>query len=145
MHHKQKPHKGLYVAPSTISGQGLFTSEAIKSGAFVIEYVGTILPNSIADDLETAYLFDLENGTTIDGSPEWNMARYVNYSCMPNVEAELDEEEHRIFFNAIRDIEPGEELTIDYGEEYVKDFISPHGCACGSCSSEKKTPPTSLT
>ena len=120
------------------AGKGLFAGEALKRGDFIIEYVGKKIPNSIADDLGTRYLFDLENGFTIDGSPMSNTARWINHACEPNVEAELDEEEEKIRILAMHDIEPGEELTIDYGDEYVKDFITPHGCKCKKCTAERE-------
>ncbi len=120
------------------AGKGLFAGESLKRGDFIIEYVGKKIPNSIADNLGTRYLFDLENGFTIDGSPMSNTARWINHSCEPNVEAELDEEEEKIRILAMHDIEPGEELTIDYGEEYVKDFITPVGCKCRKCTTERE-------
>jgi SET domain-containing protein len=36
----------------------------------------------------------------------------VNLSCEPNCESE--QQGSRVFFHALRDIEPGEELFIDY-------------------------------
>lgn len=120
------------------AGKGLFAGEAFKRGDFIIEYIGNKIPNSIADNLGTRYLFDLENGFTIDGSPMWNTARWINHACEPNVEAELDEEEEKIRILAMHDIEPGEELTIDYGEEYVSDFITPVGCKCKKCTLERE-------
>ncbi len=135
----QYPKRHLVVKQTRYgAGKGLFAGEALKRGDFIIEYVGKKIPNSIADDLGTRYLFDLENGFTIDGSPMSNTARWINHACEPNVEAELDEEEEKIRILAMHDIEPGEELTIDYGEEYVKDFITPHGCKCKKCTAERE-------
>ena len=115
-------------------GLGLFTREAIEAGEFVIEYSGKRIPTILADRLTTKYLFEIDETWTIDGSDRSNLARYVNHSCMPNCEAEITEDD-RIIFSAIRDIEIGEELTLDYGEEYFDEFIRPVGCRCDSCES----------
>ncbi len=48
----------------------------------------------------------------IDGAQGGNSARWVNHSCEPNCEAK--QEGSRVFFQALRDLEPGEELFIDY-------------------------------
>lgn len=48
----------------------------------------------------------------IDGAQGGNSARWVNHSFEPNCEAE--QQGSRVFFHALRDIEPGEELFIDY-------------------------------
>jgi SET domain-containing protein len=34
---------------------------------------------------------------------------------------------------ALRRIEPGEEITYDYGREYVKYFLENSGCRCAAC------------
>jgi SET domain-containing protein len=117
------------------TGLGLFANADIAKGDFVIEYTGTKLPNKIADDMTTRYLFELNDKWTIDGEGESNTARYINHACMPNVEAEIEEDdagEDHINIYALRDIYAGEELTIDYGEEYFDEFIKPHGCRCGA-------------
>lgn len=112
-------------------GCGLFACARIRKGERVIEYTGVRIPTPVADTLMSRYLFDLENGWTIDGALHGNTARYVNHSCMPNGEARI--EGGRIFFYAIRDIMPDEEITIDYGEEYFDEFIKPFGCKCSLC------------
>jgi len=130
------PHNdSLYVAPSRLGGDGLFAGKAIKAGERVIEYTGDKIPTPVADTLTTRYLFDLENGWTIDGETHGNAARYVNHVCAPNSEARI--EDGHIFFYALRGIAPDEEITIDYGKEYVDEFIAPEGCKCGECG--KKT------
>ncbi len=113
------------------AGKGLFAEDAIRKGDFIIEYTGKRILTKIADTLGTRYLFDLENGYTIDGSVMSNRARWVNHSCDANCEAELDD--GHIYYYATRAIAPGEELTIDYGEEYFKEFIEPKGCKCAPC------------
>ncbi len=136
---KPTPYRFRVRATRYGAGKGLFTEDFIKKGSFVIEYIGKKLPNAIADELGTRYLFDTENGFTIDGSVKWNTARWINHACDPNVEAELDEEVGRVFINATRDILPGEELTIDYGEDYFNDFIRGVGCKCVGCTKERAT------
>ena len=44
-----------------------------------------------------------------------NDARWINHSCDPNCEAV--EEDDRIFIDALRDIQAGEELFYDYALE----------------------------
>jgi hypothetical protein len=34
---------------------------------------------------------------------------------------------------ALRRIEPGEEITIDYGKEYLDCFMQTSGCRCHHC------------
>jgi SET domain-containing protein len=64
--------------------------------------------------------------------------RFLNHSCDPNCELlliDVEDEDGRlllpeIWLSALRDIEPGEELTIDYGwpaEQGIR-------CTCGSAN-----------
>ena len=114
-------------------GCGLFACVRMRKGERVIEYTGTRIPSKLADTLTTRYLFDLEDGWTIDGATYGNIARYVNHSCAPNCDAQIEGD--RIFFYATRDIMAGEELTIDYGKEYFDEFIKSFGCKCIKCDS----------
>ena len=54
----------------------------------------------------------------MDGNIPANTARFINHSCAPN--CEIDILKRRIFIFALRDIEPGEELSYNYGEEYFE-------------------------
>jgi hypothetical protein len=68
---------------------------------------------------------------TIDGSDNGNKARYINHSCAPNAEAEIDGT--RILIYALKNIPAGEEIFYDYGDEYFNEFIKPKGCRCPKC------------
>lgn len=123
-------------------GKGLFARVPIKKGAFIIEYTGIPLPNDIAEDHPGRYLFEVDEKITLDGDTEDNTAKYINHSCDPNVEAEIDEDDEgsgHVNIYAIKNIVPGEELYIDYGDEYFDEFIKPIGCRCGAvkCKSKK--------
>jgi SET domain-containing protein len=76
-------------------------------------------------------LFELNSRWTIDGSPRWNRARYINHSCRPN--AKPVGRKGRLVFIALRRIEPGEEITFDYGKEYYRFFLENGGCRCSPC------------
>jgi hypothetical protein len=116
-------------------GMGLFARQAFKSGEFVAEYTGRKITTKEADELTTKYLFEIDDDWTIDGSPRSNIARYINHSCDPNCESDIVD--GKILISAIRDIETGEELTFDYGEEYFDEFIKPAGCKCNKCRTNK--------
>jgi len=113
-------------------GQGLFAAAPIKKGDFILEYTGKKIPTALADTMTSRYLFEIDEDWTIDGSPRSNTARYINHSCEPNTEAEI--EDGRILIHAVRNIKKGEELTIDYDSEYFDEFIRPVGCKCARCA-----------
>lgn len=115
-------------------GNGLFARTPITEGEFVLEYTGTRITTAVADALPTRYLFEIDENWTIDGSPRSNLARYINHSCAPNCEVQIEDEKILIF--ALRDIAIGEELTFDYGEEYFDEFIKPVGCRCAGCTNK---------
>jgi SET domain-containing protein len=111
-------------------GNGLFARVPIRKGEFVIEYTGNIISTVVADTLSTRYLFDLEDGRTIDGSPRTNTARWINHSCKPNCEAFLEDGHINIY--AERSIAAGDELSFDYGQEYFDEFFAQSGCLCSA-------------
>lgn len=117
----------------TSAGLGLVSNTAFKKGDFVIEYTGERITDEEADNRGNRYLFEINSKWTIDGSPRSNLARYINHSCKPNCEAEVDERAKRIRIYAIKKIEPGDELTYDYGKDHFDEYIKPHGCKCGGC------------
>jgi uncharacterized protein len=116
------------------SGLGLFAMEEVKKGDFVIEYKGKKITTKEADTLGTKYLFEISKKWTVDGSNKkyGNEARYINHSCKPNCEAEIDKYDHILIY-AIKNIKKGDELNYDYGEEYFDEFIKPSGCRCDGC------------
>ena len=120
------------------TGLGLFATKPIKKGDFIIKYWGRKLPNKIADDLDTKYLFELNSRFTVDGSPRRNVARYINHSCRPN--AETDVKKSEILITAYKNIQPGDEITYDYGKDYFNTFIKPHGCKCAKCTENGGAP-----
>jgi hypothetical protein len=110
---------------------GLFAGEAIKKGELIIEYIGNILTAKEADEHpENEYLFEVSSKKTIDGSPTWNIARYANHACEEAANAESEIKKERVFIRAVKNIKEGEEITFDYGEEFVKEHILPFGCRC---------------
>jgi SET domain-containing protein len=40
---------------------------------------------------------------------------------------------HRVFIRTLRAIKPGEEITYDYGVDYLKNVIGRSNCQCGRC------------
>ena len=119
------------------AGLGLKTLKEIKKGDEVLEYTGKKVSNEWADEHPSRYLFSLDKKTTIDGSPRSNLARYINHSCKPNCEPVHYTDENKIFIEAKRNIEAGEELTYDYGKDHFDEYIKPYGCKCTGCANKK--------
>ena len=119
------------------TGLGLFATKPIRRDAYIATYRGRRITNEEADRLDgrgAKYLFEINSLFTIDGSPRWNVARYINHSCRPN--AKPVGRRGGIIFRALRQIEPGEEITFDYGREYFRFFVENGGCRCSPCRSK---------
>lgn len=112
------------------TGLGFFACADIPKGEFIVEYTGEKISTKVADEMDTRYLFEIDRKWTIDGETKSNLARYINHSCDPNAEAEIQDDQ--ILISSIRKIRAGEEVTIDYGMEYYDEFIRPVGCKCGA-------------
>ena len=117
------------------TGLGLFATAPIERGAFIVEYSGPRIPTREAQAREKTagarYMFEINSRWTVDGSVRSNVGRYANHSCRPNAESAL--RRGKVILRALRAIEPGEEITYDYGEEYFELFIKPNGCRCAKC------------
>jgi len=87
------------------TGLGLFATAVTEKGAFIIEYIGPRISNEVHRRRSTRYLFEVNSRWTIDGSPRWNTARYINHACRPNAEAVVSR--GRIRIKAIKRIKPG--------------------------------------
>lgn len=116
------------------AGLGLFAAEDIKKEQLIIEYTGERISEDEANRRGGKYLFEVTDDLVIDGKGRENIARYINHSCAPNAEAEHDEDEDRIYIRACKQVTAGEEITYNYGKEYVKDIIGPSGCRCKKCN-----------
>jgi SET domain-containing protein len=116
----------------SFAGLGLFADEDIKKGTYIIQYVGNKITNKEAAEKPNRYLFDLNKRFTLDGSPRYNIARYVNHLCK-TYNADSCDDKGKIFYEANRDIKKGEEITTDYGEEHFNQYIKPVGCRCATC------------
>jgi hypothetical protein len=115
------------------TGLGLFATEPIRKGKFIIEYWGKLVRwKDVEDEDQNRYYFDLNTRWAIDGADRRNTARYINHSCKPN--AEPYETRRKIKIYARRGIKPGEEITYDYGKEYFDQFLEPVGCKCAGCA-----------
>jgi uncharacterized protein len=127
----------LFRIGRSATGLGLFATKAIKRAAYIATYRGRRISTEEAEKCErrgAKYMFELNNKWVIHGSPRWNVARYLNHSCKPNAKPMV--RNGKIVFVALRAIEPGEEITYDYGREYFDYFLKKSGCRCMSCRRE---------
>jgi hypothetical protein len=125
---------GLRVVHSKIHGYGVIATRPYKKGDVLCHGDGVL-------HLEDAE-FDDTYALIVDGDESgkgdvlfWDLAcqtRWINHSCDPNSEvcSEWDREADtlRAWWVALRDIEPGEELTYDYA--FSAEVAEP--CACGA-------------
>jgi len=143
----------LEVRDSTLHGLGVFAARRIRKGTRIIEYLGERVSHAEADrryehkDAEDAhtFLFIVDARTVIDAGVDGNEARFVNHACDPNCESVI--EDRRVFIEALRAIEPGEELTYDYQiqreSDDPPDVDAIFACCCGSerCRGSMLWPP----
>src|SRR6185503_4203424 len=87
----KRPHPRHLAGPFRVArsrtGLGLFATEPIRKGKFIIEYWGKLVRwKDVGDEDQNRYYFDLNTRWAIDGADRRNTARYINHSCKPNAE-----------------------------------------------------------
>ena len=143
----------ILVRDSSVHGRGVFATRRIEKGERIIEYLGERVSHEEPDrryelkeenDSHT-FLFIVDSKTVIDAGVNGNDARFFNHSCDPNCESVV--EKRRVYIEAIRAIEPGEEMTYDY--QIYKEEGDPENidevfaCRCGfaNCRGTMLWPP----
>ncbi|KAK4700485.1 [histone H3]-lysine4 N-trimethyltransferase SETD1, partial [Phenoliferia sp. Uapishka_3] len=131
--------KQLTFSRSGIEGYGLFALEPIPAGEMVIEYVGELIRQQVADRREKAYerqgigssyLFRVDEDLVVDATKKGNLGRLINHCCAPNCTAKIItiNGEKKIVIYAKTTIMPGEEVTYDYHFPHEEVKIR---CLCG--------------
>ena len=127
---------------SGVHGKGVYAVVDLAEGETLIEYVGEIItwdealrrhPHDPSDPNHTFY-FHIDEDHVIDAKVGGNSARWINHSCQPNCEADV--EDGRVFIRSLRPIQAGEELFYDYGlvidEPYTPKLKAEYPCWCGA-------------
>ena len=123
---------GLTIKKSAIEGKGCFSAAYFKRGRKIAEYAGEKIPNAEANRRATRRrlrICAIDNRWSLDGSRGGNGTHYINHSCEPNAYMKILYS--HILFIALRDIEPGEEITIDYESTL---HSNKKRCICGAPS-----------
>ncbi len=141
------------VRNSKIHGKGVFALRRIRKGTRITEYVGERVSHAEADrryehkadDDNHTFLFIVDGRTVIDAGVGGSDARFINHSCDPNCETVI--EDRRVFIEAIRTIQPGDELSYDYqiqreaGDPEDIDEIFRCRCGAAGCRGTMLWPP----
>ena len=88
----------------------------------------------LKDADEAAFLFIVDRGVVIDASTA--AGRFINHGCDPNCESVI--EDRRVFIEAIRTIQAGDELIYDYqigrDDDDPENVDEVFACRCGAAA-----------
>lgn len=120
-----------------IKGNGIRTLQCIKKGDILGEYVGVLMPWNDTSDQIYGMEYSSANAPNskdialaqINSNRYGNWTRFLNHSCQASTAFRIKTfgRFERVLVVAVRDAEPFEELTVDYGREYWRT----RECFCG--------------
>lgn len=123
----------ISVKNSELHGLGLFTDIHIKHDQQIIPIIGEEISEDECvrreEEDNNVYIFWKDDQTYIDTS-QMSKIKFINHSCDYNCTIEEDDFGNLILFS-VRDIQAGEELTIDYGYEEIYE-----DCSCNNCNNK---------
>lgn len=124
---------GLLVMKSPVSGLGCFATVRFPRDSAIAEYAGERITHAEAVRRSTRttgkHISQLDADYYIDGSVGGNETQYINHSCEPNADVRVIDSFMIIF--ALREILPGEEVTVDYLNSFDHDQTL---CLCRTSS-----------
>jgi len=123
---------GLAIKKSAIEGKGCFATVAFKHRRRIAEYTGERITNAEANrraSRRKLRICAINDRWSLDGSRGGNGTHYINHSCEPNAFMQILY--GHILFIALRDIQVGEEITIDYESTL---HSNKKRCVCGAPS-----------
>ena len=112
------------IRSSTIegAGMGLFARHAIGEHDTIGYYTGEVITEKEFHDPDrpfSAYVMWVTKDHILVGEgPKANYTRYINHDDEPNAFLVVSSRWKTARFQALRDIEPGEEIFFDYGDDY---------------------------
>ena len=114
-HRGRRRRKDVSIGRTAV-GKGVFARRRFREEEIIGEITGLLLQNA---DYGSDYCFDIGDHCYLEPAPP---ICFVNHSCEPNCEfdwfavAETGElsARKRVMLFSLRDIRPGEELTLDY-------------------------------
>jgi uncharacterized protein len=119
------------VKPSRIDGRGAFAAEPVPARRKIGEVRGEAISvreaRRRAKGRERIMIVELSERRAIDASQSIDPLRYTNHSCRPNAVMRI--RQGRVEFYAMREIAPGEEITVNYGETHHDGKLR---CRCGA-------------
>lgn len=119
------------VKRSHIDGYGAFAAEAIpahrKIGEIRGEAISVAEARRRAEGRQRIMIVEISARRAIDASASQDPMRFTNHSCQPN--ARLTIRDGRIEFYALRAIDTGEEITVNYGPTHHEGTLA---CRCGA-------------
>jgi hypothetical protein len=139
--HAAEDNPYVVVRSSKIHGRGVYAARRIRKGTRIIEYVGDRISHEEADarydsrpDDGHTFLFVVDDDICIDAGVGGNAARFINHKCDANCETII--EDKRVFIEALRTIQPGEELGYDYQLTWEStddpEELALYRCLCGA-------------
>ncbi len=129
---KLKLAPGLAVEKSPINGKGCFATSHFGRWRKIAAYEGEKISNAEARrraGRRVLRICGIDHRWSIDGSRRGNGTHYINHSCTPN--AFTRTLYGQLIFFALRDIQPGDEITIDYYQTLHPDSKR---CYCGAAT-----------
>jgi hypothetical protein len=107
---------GLTIRKSPINGKGCFATRRFEKGRKIAEYAGERITTKEAErraaSRRVLRICAIDRRWSLDGARGGNGTHYINHSCRPNSYMRITR--GHILFMALRDIRPGEEITLDY-------------------------------
>ena len=132
--------RGLLVMRSALGGLGCFATVHFPKDSPIAAYAGERITHAEAmwrmRGESGKQISQLDTGHYIDGSVGGNETQYINHSCEPNANA-LVMDRFMIVF-ALREILPGEEVTVDYLNSFDHDLTLCQ-CRTASCRNNQST------
>lgn len=130
---KLKLAHGLAIKDSDINGKGCFATIRFPARKKIAEYAGERITDreacKRARGRRILRICAIDERWSLDGSRGGNGTHYINHSCSPNAYVAIMRG-HILFF-ALRNIRPGEEITIDYQQTLHPDSKR---CFCRAAS-----------